>query len=176
MPSTTRPPIAAGIALGVGLGGFVDGILLHQILQWHHLVSSTDEAPVTTVAGLERNTLADGLFHVFAWVAVLAGVLLLARHGARRADGRAVPLRGLLGWMLVGWGAFNVVEGVVNHHVLELHHVRTDVADVTAWDLGFLAFGVLLMLAGLALVRLRGSGEVDLTTAAGADRLTAPRR
>jgi uncharacterized membrane protein len=78
--------------------------------------------------------------------------------------------------MLVGWGAFNVVEGVVNHHVLELHHVRTDVTDVSAWDLGFLAFGVLLTLAGLALVRVRGGGDVDLTTAADADRLTARRR
>jgi uncharacterized membrane protein len=25
--------------LGVGLGGFVDGIVLHQVLQWHHLLS-----------------------------------------------------------------------------------------------------------------------------------------
>jgi hypothetical protein len=26
-----------GILLGLGLGGFVDGIVLHQILQWHHI-------------------------------------------------------------------------------------------------------------------------------------------
>jgi hypothetical protein len=25
--------------MGVGLGGFVDGILLHQILQWHHMLT-----------------------------------------------------------------------------------------------------------------------------------------
>ncbi len=174
MPSTTRQPAAAGIALGVGLGGFVDGIVLHQILQWHHLVSSTDEAPVTTVAGLERNTLADGLFHAFAWVAVLAGVLLLARYGGRGAERRPVPLRGLLGWMLVGWGVFNVVEGVVNHHVLKLHHVRTDVANVTAWDVGFLALGALLILAGSALQRAGRGEQVELTAAA--DRLSAPRR
>ena len=47
-----------GIILGVGLGGFVDGIVLHQVLQWHHMLSSTGSDniglrayPVTTVPG-----------------------------------------------------------------------------------------------------------------------------
>jgi Predicted membrane protein (DUF2243) len=34
----TRPR-GPGILLGVGLGGFVDGIVLHQILQWHHMLT-----------------------------------------------------------------------------------------------------------------------------------------
>src|SRR4051794_35429080 len=38
-PARLRLP---GTILGVGLGGFVDGILLHQILQWHHMLTSTD--------------------------------------------------------------------------------------------------------------------------------------
>ena len=33
-------PTAAGIFLGLGLGGFFDGIVLHQILQWHHMATS----------------------------------------------------------------------------------------------------------------------------------------
>ncbi len=42
----TRPESATSIRLpatilGVGLGGFVDGIVLHQVLQWHHMLSST---------------------------------------------------------------------------------------------------------------------------------------
>ena len=32
-------PVAAGILFGLGLGGFVDGIVLHQLLQWHHMLS-----------------------------------------------------------------------------------------------------------------------------------------
>src|SRR3954447_23051246 len=47
------PPRAPGLLLGIGLGGFVDGILLHQILQWHHMLTSTGSYPMTTVAGLE---------------------------------------------------------------------------------------------------------------------------
>ena len=58
------PPRTSGLLFGLGLGGFVDGIVLHQILQWHHMVSSVSSAPVTTVAGLEANTLADGVFHL----------------------------------------------------------------------------------------------------------------
>ena len=56
-------PVAPGLLLGIGLGGFVDGILLHQILQWHHMLTATDRYPSSTIVGLEANTLADGLFH-----------------------------------------------------------------------------------------------------------------
>src|SRR5215203_241764 len=58
--------VTAAILLGVGLGGFFDGIVLHQILQWHHLVSTP--APPDTLANLELNTLFDGLFHGATWV------------------------------------------------------------------------------------------------------------
>ena len=57
---TARPSIRPGILLGIGLSGFVDGILLHQILQWHHMVSN--DVPMRSVAGLEDNTFADGIF------------------------------------------------------------------------------------------------------------------
>ncbi len=62
-PRSFHAASAPGILLGIGLGGFVDGILLHQILQWHHMLTSEGSYPKTTVAGLETNTLWDGLFH-----------------------------------------------------------------------------------------------------------------
>jgi uncharacterized membrane protein len=145
-----------GILLGIGLGGFVDGIVLHQILQWHHMLTSHGDYPATTVAGLEANTLADGLFHAFAWVAVAAGVFLLWRRGAMR---RAQGGRELAGWALVGWGIFNLVEGIVDHHLLTIHHVRDDVSDPLPWDLGFLALGAVLVAVGFALHRLPQDGE-----------------
>jgi uncharacterized membrane protein len=150
--AASRRPRTAGILLGIGLGGFVDGIVLHQILQWHHMLTSEGSYPGTTVAGLETNTLWDGLFHAATWVAVAAGVYLLWR---RTTDWRwAISGKTLLGWMLVGWGLFNLVEGVVDHHLLTIHHVREHAVHRTAWDLAFLAFGALLVLAGWSLTRM----------------------
>ena len=141
---------ASGILLGVGLGGFADGIVLHQILQWHHMLSSTDRYPASTVAGLEANTLWDGLFHAATWVAVVAGVWLLWRRTGDWSWARSG--RELVGWMLVGWGVFNLIEGLVNHHLIGVHHVRES-GSQTAWDLAFLAFGALLVSGGWLLTR-----------------------
>ena len=145
------PPVAPGLLLGVGLGGFVEGIVLHELLQWHHMLTATDRYPSTTISGLEANTLADGLFHVSTWVFVFVGMWLAV--AAWRQGRMAPPWRTHVGLLLVGWGAFNVVEGVVDHHLLRVHHVRDDVASPLAWDLGFLAVGAALVAVGLALVR-----------------------
>lgn len=133
-----------GIMLGIGLGGFFDGIFLHQVFQWHHMFSSIE--PMDTVPGLKMNTLGDGLFHTVCWLAVLIGLgILYARvTEARRAVWGS---RGLWGWMLVGWGMFNLVEGLVDHQILGIHHVHYGPHQL-AWDLGFLASGVALMVVG----------------------------
>jgi uncharacterized membrane protein len=147
-----------GILLGLGLGGFVDGIVLHQILQWHHMLTSEGSYPKTTVAGLEANTLADGLFHASTWILAAVGVWLLWR--AARMHGGVGPGRVLAGWMLVGWGLFNLVEGIVDHHILGIHHVREGAGiNETAWDLGFLALGAVLLIGGWLLTRMR-EGDV----------------
>jgi uncharacterized membrane protein len=132
-------------------GGFADGIALHQILQWHHMLSSEGSHPKTTLPGLKANTLADGLFHAFTWVIVVVGLWILWR---RTSEWRwALSGRALLGWMLFGFGAFNLVEGLVNHQILGLHHVREGAGHQTAYDLGFLVLGTLLVIAGWLLAR-----------------------
>ncbi len=142
------PSRAVGILYGLGLGGFVDGIVLHQILQWHHMVSATHDHPMTTLAGLEANTLADGLFHVGTWVLVLVASLLTI---AQWQQGRLAPSwRFHLGLVLAGWGVFNLVEGLINHQLLHVHHVRDDLGGPLAWDLGFLAVGAVMVLLGWA--------------------------
>ena len=151
--STERAALQApGLLLGVGLGGFVDGIVLHQVLQWHHMLTSEGRYPATTVGGLEVNTLWDGLFHASTWIFTALGLFLLARAVAH---GVAWSKRMLLGLILAGWGTFNLVEGVVDHHILGIHHVK---ADVPILDLAFLALGALLLVGGLALAR---KGERD---------------
>ncbi|MCT2279367.1 DUF2243 domain-containing protein [Micromonospora chalcea] len=159
----TRPESATSIRLpatilGVGLGGFVDGIVLHQVLQWHHMLSSTGsdrigvrEYPVDTVPGLQMNTLWDGLFHVVTWVAVLTGLALLYSR-VTHSRGRLWRSPMLWGWALIGWGLFNLVEGVVDHQLLGIHHVRGGPNQLW-WDLGFLALGVVLIAVGWTIQR-----------------------
>jgi uncharacterized membrane protein len=152
---TREPAKAPGLLLGIGLGGFVDGIVLHQILQWHHLLTDVDRFPMDTVPGLEDNTLADGLFHAATWFFVVAG--MIATIVAWQRGRLAPPWRTHVGMLLLGWGSFNLVEGVVDHHLLGLHHVRDDLGAPMSWDVGFLVFGALLVAAGVLLTR-SGSG------------------
>jgi len=151
-PSPIRPPSRlTGILLGIGFGGFVDGIVLHQILQWHHMVSDVADHPVTTVAGLEANTLADGFFHVGTWLFVLVGVL---RAVSEWRQGRRAPSWAFhLGTVLMGWGLFNLVEGLVDHQILGVHHVRDDLGSPLSWDIGFLVVAVALIVVGWAVQR-----------------------
>ena len=143
---TVRAPRLPGLLLGIGLGGFVDGIVLHQILQWHHMLSSEGDYPTTTLAGLEANTLADGLFHAATWLAVVAGIWMLWR---RASDWRwAANGRALCGWIFLGFGLFNVVEGVIDHQILGIHHVRDDLGGPLSWDVGFLGISCLVILVG----------------------------
>ena len=142
------PFVTAGIVLGVGLGGFVDGIVLHQILQWHHMLTSAGFPP-TSVGNLEVNTLADGLFHATTWVITVIGLALLWR--AKR-QGEQPPVKILVGSIAVGWGLFNLVEGIIDHHILGIHHVRSG-PDQLFWDLAFLAFGAVLVAVGWIVVR-----------------------
>lgn len=147
-----------GIMLGVGLGGFVDGILLHQILQWHHMLSSSDTAnidigsyPVNTIHGLQMNTLWDGFFHTITWLAVIVGLGILYSR-ISRSRGRVWASKVLWGWMLVGWGIFNIVEGLLNHHLLGIHHVISGDYQTLA-DILFLLSGALLVGGGWLLQR-----------------------
>jgi uncharacterized membrane protein len=42
---------------------------------------------------------------------------------------------------------------VIDHHLLALHHVKENAANPLLWDLGFLAFGALLVIVGVGLSR-----------------------
>jgi uncharacterized membrane protein len=129
------PSKVSGLLYGLGLGGFVDGIVLHQILQWHHMVSDVSRYPVNTIAGLEVNTLADGFFHLATWVLVLAASMAAIRAWRQ---GRLAPNWSFhFGLVLTGWGIFNVVEGLIDHQILGVHHVRDDLGGPLSWDMGF---------------------------------------
>jgi uncharacterized membrane protein len=149
-----RPSRRAGWTIGVGLGAFVDGILLHQVVHWHQMLSA--RVPPTSMDAMQVNMRADGLFHLAAWCIVLLGVFLLRADAWRDAHGSS-PLpttREFTGQMLAGWGLFNLVEGIIDHHLLELHHVRDIPRHVPELDWIFLAVGgVGFLLVGISLSR-----------------------
>jgi uncharacterized membrane protein len=159
--------LSGGILLGIGLGGFLDGIVLHQIVQWHQMLSAV--LPPESMEAMKRNMAADGWFHAAVWLATFAGLLVL--WSAVRGPGPLPPMRSLLGNMLLGWGAFNLVEGIIDHHLLELHHVRDLPQHVPAYDWIFLLVGgVGFIAAGLA---LRAGGH---SLAPGAERRSGHER
>lgn len=153
-PNNRRPLIAAGTLLGIGMGGFVDGILFHQILQLHNMLSAT--RPPTTLVNVEINMVWDGLFHALTWTMTALGLALLWRAG-ERPD---VPWsrRTFVGSLPLGWGLFNLVEGIVDHYLLNIHHVY-ERAGRSIWDLAFLGSGVLLIALGWAIIRSARNDE-----------------
>jgi len=139
-------------ALGFALGGFFDGVLLHQILQWHHLLSLA-----AAVSDLRLQVLWDGYFHGLMYVIAVA-----ALWGLWRAQRRGEDLEGrvLAGTLLTGFGAWHVIDAVASHWLLGLHRVNLQSPNPLMWDLIWLgAFGLLPLAAGALLVRRGGGGR-----------------
>ena len=149
-PAASRGAIVVGFALAM----FFDGILLHQVLRWHHLV--VEYRSDATRAGLDENTLWDGVFHLAAWVVLALGLALL--WSERRA---LPPTRGFVGSLLIGAGAFHIVDQLVFHLALGAHHIR-QVENYHVYDWTFFAIGVALVAAGVVAVR-RANGRGPLS-------------
>jgi len=145
---TTRPLTTAGMAIGIGMGGFVDGIVFHQILQLHNMLSA--RVPTDTLVGAKVNMVWDGIFHAAVWVATAIGITLLWR--AIKRPEVLLSGRALFGSILFGFGLFNLVEGLIDHHILNVHHVYERLGQ-SVWDYVFLASGVALMLTGWLMIR-----------------------
>ena len=146
--SRRRPVIRAGLTLGVGLGGFVDGIVLHQILHWHQMLSA--RVPPVDVSTMKFNMFWDGAFHGVLWLVLAVGLKQLwnaCASGGCQGQGRT-----LIGAMVLGWGVLNLVEGLVNHHLLELHHVHDMVVNKVLWDVSFLGLSAGIAGAGARLI------------------------
>ena len=130
--------VLSGLLLGLGVAGFVDETVFHQLLHWHHFYDRS-----TPDAGL----VSDGLFHAFSWFATVAGMFLLVE--ARRRG--PVSPRRWWGGLLVGAGAFNLYDGLVQHKLLDLHQIRYGV-DLTPYDWAWNVVALLALGAGAALL------------------------
>lgn len=135
-----------GMVLGFAIGGFFDGILLHQILQWHHLLSL-----VPGVDTIRAQVLWDGYFHALMYVVAGAGLWGLWRtdRGSGQRSGRL-----LASALLIGFGLWHVVDALLSHWLLGIHRIRLDSPNPLLWDLAWLAgFGLLPLLLGLVSAR-----------------------
>ena len=144
--------IAAAILLGVGLAGLVDTIIFHQILQWHHMVSS--RISPSSLESIQINVLWDGLFLAFALIVTILGISLLWNASSLNKKDRGLLSRQMfIGLVIFTFGLFNLVEGIINHHILGLHHVK-DGPSPLLFDISFLILGgLLLIVIGLILIR-----------------------
>lgn len=139
---TYIPLVSASMVLGIGIGGFADGIIFHQILQWHEMLSN--KFPPKTLIQKSMNMFWDGIFHLFTLLATIVGIYLLWRLFKKNNINKSGYL--LTGGMLAGWGLFNFIEGIINHHILRIHNVRELVANKDLWNYGFLLFGFFLLI------------------------------
>jgi uncharacterized membrane protein len=109
--------------------------------------------PANSLNNLKLNVMWDGLFHISTYVLTATGMTILWR----RALQPHAPWSGkmLVGAMLMGFGIFNVVEGIVDHHLLGVHHVKETVPPEQwiFWDLGFLLWGAAMLVWGWLLWR-----------------------
>lgn len=153
-----KPWFLSASVLGFALGGFFDGVLLHQILQWHHLLSL-----VPGVASLREQVLWDGYFHAFMYLAGTAGLVGLWR--ARRQLGEA-PRPALPGLLMLGFGAWHIIDSVLSHWLLGIHRIRVDSPNPFLWDMIWLiAFGLIPTIAGGLLLRHPLSGRPRINAA-----------
>ncbi len=162
--SRLGPTIMTGVLLGIGIAGFIDESVFHQLLQWHNFYWATDQG---------GRILSDGLFHVASTLILLWGTLRVWRDRASAAPPRS---RALLGGILIGAGGFNTYDGVVQHVMLHLHLVNEHVCAVPLdpnnsilscradipYEVVWIAVGGAILLAGIVVARQARSRRVTL--------------
>jgi uncharacterized membrane protein len=132
----------AGALVGVGVAAFLDETVFHQLLHWHHFYDRS-----TTSVGL----VSDGVFHAFGFAAVVAGLFLFADLQRR---GTTV-VRQVLAGALLGFGAFQLYDGTVQHKLLRLHQIRYHV-HLLPYDLAWDGVAVVALAVGVVLLRRAG--------------------
>jgi uncharacterized membrane protein len=131
---------------GAGIIGMLDGILFHQILQWHSVYMPTDRT---------HQIVSDGLFHLFVTAFIFISGLILWRSNS---DKIKYPNRFFWGGFFLGAGTFNFLEGIIDHHLLKIHHVKPGDPHQFQYDLAYDALAILIFFFGWFLYRSSKKG------------------
>lgn len=151
----TRRGLVGAATFGFGFSALVDVLVLHHVLQLHHLLSGV--YPMDTLAGLRTNLRADGLFSLAMLGILCVGAGLLWRAERRTAEPLAV--RPLLGAALLGLGGFDLFDVAVDHVLLGLHQ---PLSQGGAYNPHWAAVSLLILGAGWYVYRT-GIREVERT-------------
>lgn len=127
-----------GILFGLGIVAFIDEVVFHQLLHWHHFYDKS-----TTDIGL----VSDGLFHAFSFIATIGASFLLADLHRRHA----FWLKRWVGGILLGAGVFQLYDGIIQHKWMGLHQIRYGV-DILPYDLVWNILAALMIIIGAILI------------------------
>ena len=126
----------SGVLFGLGMVAFLDEVLFHQILGWHHFYDKS-----TTEIGL----LSDGLFHAFSWFATVGSLFMVA--DLRRRNG--FWLKRWYGGVLLGAGGFNLYDGLVQHKIFRVHQIRYDTDHLFLYDVVWNSIAAVILIIGI---------------------------
>lgn len=146
MNKENRNLFIAGLILGLGLLGAIDGIVFHQLLQWHHMVLSPN---------IQLEIITDGLFAALFSAKLVWGGVKIFQDAQKNQLGTSWRI--FLGGIFIGGGVFNLVEGIIDHHILQVHRVKPLAENPLIYDLAFLAIGALLVVIGFMIKRLEAN-------------------
>lgn len=129
----------SGILFGLGLAAFLDEMLFHQLLSWHHFYDRS-----TTKIGL----FSDGLFHAFSWFATVGSLFMVADLRRRVAWW---PNR-WNGGALIGLGGFNLYDGTLQHKIMRIHQIRYGIDNLLMYDLLWNIIAGIILIIGIIIV------------------------
>lgn len=133
----TNRNLWSGILFGLGMVAFIDEVVFHQLLHWHHFYDKS-----TTEIGL----VSDGLFHAYSWFSTIGASFMFADLRRRNA----FWFKRWLGGILLGSGFFQLYDGIIQHKLMRLHQIRYHV-DITPYDWVWNLTALALLVAGIIL-------------------------
>ena len=149
---THRPTASVvwpGLLTGFGIGGLINGIVLRDLLQWHQVLSNSEDM---TGDGLVMNLRANGIVNAACLAIAVVGLLWLwnaasmRRHDHWRGSGRQT-----IGMFLIGWAIYTIGAVVVASVLFDLHAVNESAPadEQVYWNLGLIGVGILVGVVGI---------------------------